>query len=261
MGFVSAGCSLTIVPAAPIGISTQAAPPTIAPNTGLNSEWTVLRPGLEQRFYTPPSQGVMQQVVALRIDPALYRFRVHYQPGAPLALGAWLAALPEAVVLVNGNFFDPQGYILGLLVADGVFHGQSYVGRGGMFEVLNDSPGVRSLVAQPYAGEALEQALQAFPMLVVDGEASYTNISDRDISRRTVVAQDSQGRVILLATLLFGMRLTDLSAFLATADLDIVNALNLDGGGSTMMYIGPGDTPFSLPSFDAVPAVLAVYPR
>lgn len=41
-----------------------------------------------------------------------------------------------------------------------------------------------------------------------------------------------------------------------------MNAFNLDGGGSTMLFLAaPGEPEYSLPSFDPVPAVLAVYPR
>jgi exopolysaccharide biosynthesis protein len=110
-------------------------------------------------------------------------------------------------------------------------------------------------------GEPLEQAVQAFPVLVTNGQASYTNTRGDRISRRTVVGQDSAGRIILMVTSSFvGMRLVDLSNYLPTTDLELVTAVNLDGGGSSMMAINV-PSPFQVPSFDAVPAVLAVYAR
>jgi uncharacterized protein YigE (DUF2233 family) len=88
----------------------------------------------------------------------------------------------------------------------------------------------------------------------------FTYEGDRP-SRRTIVGQDRAGRIILITTnSLIGMRLADLGAYLASTDLDLLNALNLDGGGSTMMVIKTG-APQLVPSFDPVPAVLAVYPR
>jgi len=44
--------------------------------------------------------------------------------------------------------------------------------------------------------------------------------------------------------------------------MNLVNALNLDGGGSTMMYLNANGTPeYIVTSLDPVPAVLAVYTR
>jgi len=62
-----------------------------------------------------------------------------------------------------------------------------------------------------------------------------------------------------MVTPLLGPTLLDLSAFLAQSDMDLVNAFNLDGGGSTMMVIAPED--YLIASRDPVPAVLAIYPR
>ena len=47
----------------------------------------------------------------------------------------------------------------------------------------------------------------------------------------------------------------------ADADLDLDVALNLDGGGSTMLYLGAGEVERTFPAFDDVPVVIAVYPR
>ena len=146
------------------------------------------------------------------------------------------------------------------LVADGQVFGQSYYDRGGTFLVQNGQPRVRSNLTEPYTGEALEQAVQAFPMLVNNGQAAFFR-SGR-ASRRTVVAQDNQGRILLMATPLTGLSLDELSMWLPTTDLGIVTALNLDGGGSTMLFAVSLDAqPLRLPSFDPVPAILAAYPR
>lgn len=232
--------------------------PTMPPDA---AGWNTLAPGLEHRTYLPNPNNALAQLNVIRVDPARYQFRAHYRPAGGLGLFAWRDALSGATAFVNGNFFDPQGFALGMVVSDGVVSGQSYSGRGGMFQVQNGQPRVRSLIAEPYNGEPLEQAVQAFPMLVLNGEASYNNINDTDVSRRTVVAQDSSGRILLMATSLLGITLRDLSAFLASSDMQISSALNLDGGGSTLLYVNAGATPIQQASFDRVPVVLAVYPR
>jgi hypothetical protein len=233
-----------------------AAVPTPTPDT---SGWRILAPGLEQRSYRPEG-NLLGELYVLRIDPNLYTFRAHYRPGTPLNLSAWQNELRGAVAFVNANFFDEQGHILGMLVADGVVYGQSLVNHGGTFLVLNGQPRLRSNIYEPYAGELYEQAVQAFPMLLLNGQSVYNPARQEPVSRRTVVAQDRQGRVLLMATPLFGMSLEALSAFLPATDMGVVDALNLDGGGSTMLYVN-SSPPARLPSIDPVPAVLAVYSR
>ena len=233
--------------------------PTDAP--AADSGWETLAPGLERRVYRPGGLNALTSFLALRVDPSLYTLRAHYLPGQPLDAPGWQAALPGAVAFVNANFFNAEHSILGLLVADGVPYGQSFIGFGGMAQVQNGFPRVRSLIAEPYAGEPLEQAVQAFPMLILNGQPTFERTDGDRPSRRTIVGQDRAGRIVLITTnSLIGMRLADLGAYLASTDLDLLNALNLDGGGSTMMVINTG-APQLVPSFDPVPAVLAVYPK
>ncbi len=234
-------------------VMTSPTPPRDASAEG----WTPIAPGLEQRTLQPPDSAFTTLTI-VRVDPARYSFRAHYRPGDPLTLQAWRDTLPDAVAFVNTNFFTLQNTITGLLVADGVVHGQSFTDRGGMLFVQNGRVDVRSLIAQPYRGEALEQAVQAFPMLVTDGRAAYTTTRGDSPSRRTAAAIDSNGNLLLIITSsLFGIRLADFSTFLATSNLGIVNAVNLDGGGSTLLYSGRSQ----IISRDPVPAIWAVYAR
>jgi exopolysaccharide biosynthesis protein len=238
-------------------IATPIPPPTNTPDTG----WQTIAPGLERRNYDPDSLNPVTRMVALRIDPTRYSFRAHYQPGQAHSTTEWAMALPQAVAFVNANFFDQADVALGLLVTDGVVYGHSYTDRGGTFLVQNGQPRIRANQREPYQGEPLDQAVQAFPMLVLDGLVAFSDtIQDRS-TRRTIVAQDSSGRIILLATPVLGLTLRDLSAYLPTTDMNIITAFNLDGGRSTMMVINTDGSPETVVgSIDSVPAVLAVYP-
>ncbi|MCB9451054.1 MAG: phosphodiester glycosidase family protein [Anaerolineaceae bacterium] len=239
-------------------------PPTDAPALlDIESpDWQSLAPGLESRVLVPDAQRPFTRMVALRIDPAFFTFRAHYTPGVALTTRHWTEALPDATVIINANFFSPDDEILGMLVADGVLYGRTFTDRGGMFAVRDGGVRVQSLVAEPYGGEFLEQAVQAFPMLVVSGAASYAGTPTDRLTRRTIIGQSTDGRIIILATPLLGLTLGELSTYLPTTDLGLVNAVNLDGGGSTQMVVQvPGVLDYTITSFDAVPAVLAVYPR
>ena len=221
--------------------------------------WETLDQGLAQRTLRP-SGDILTSLRTLRIDPTHYTFRAHYRPGAPLTLTEWRDLLPDAVAIVNANFFDVNDRVVGLLVSDGVAYGESYTQRGGTFAVQADGTvRIWSNALEPYRGQPLQQAVQAFPMLMVNGEQYNRNRQQTARSRRTVIAQDDMGRVLLMTAGGFGIGLYDLAAYLPTTDIGLVDAFALDGGGSTMMYIGPAD--YTLGSLDPVPSVLAVYPR
>ncbi len=240
----------TLIPTMP---STQGS--TTQPTT-----WQTIDVGIEQRFLIPGTPHPFVQFVVFRIDPAYFNFRVHYQ--RPLTGTEWREALPNAALFINGNFFDTSGNALGLIVSDGTVYGQSYNGFGGFLQVQNGIVRVRSNIFEPYANEPLEQAVQAFPMLVTNSQASYFNTQGDRASRRTIVAQDTQGRILLIVSnSLFGLSLVEMSQYLVESQLDIVNALNLDGGGSTLLSVRTNSIDYFVPSFDAVPVVLALYRR
>jgi hypothetical protein len=198
-----------------------------SPETNLISEaWQSINTGLDQRTYT--SGGILSEILALRIDPTRYTFRVHYRPQAPLLLDDWRTELPNALAIINANFFNPQNTIEGMLIADSIPHGRAYTQRGGMFALQNDVPVLRVNWLEPYQGETnITQAVQAFPMLVIDGVQSYTDTRQRRPSRRSIVAMSSNGYIYLMATPALGMGLYDLSAYLPTTDMQIWRAPQL----------------------------------
>ena len=220
----------------------------------------MLAPGLEQRVYIP-GRGFLARVTAIRIDPAHYELRSHYLPGEPQLLHEWDASLPEAMVIFNTNFFDRQDRITGTLFADGVQYGDPYRRRGGIFYMQDGQPGMQSNLVRPYSGEQYDQAVQAFPMLITNGAQSYFDTRPDRATRRTVIGVDTSGRVVVLMTSFGGMTLLDMAQFLANSDLALTDALNLDGGGSSMLRLEAGPANISIPSFDPVPAVIGVYRR
>jgi len=147
---------------------------------------------------------------------------------------------------------------VGLVVSDGHAHGESYRQLGGTLLVRN---GETAVVAN-HAGMQLqgsEQVVQGYPLLVEHGKQAFVDPRGAERNRRSIIAQDSQGRILVMIAPYLGPTLGQLSAFLASTDLDIVTAFNLDGGRSTMLALPDAD--YMQPSLQAVPTVLAVYER
>ncbi|MCY4072423.1 MAG: phosphodiester glycosidase family protein [Chloroflexi bacterium] len=231
------------------------APGAAVPRSG----WTVIAPGLEWREITQ-DKDQLSPLKILRIDPGNYAFRARYSPAKPYSLAQWRAREPEAAAIVNANFFDPSYRALGLVTSDGEAQGSPYLERGGSFIVNKGQAAVRANTSMSQRNlESAEQAIQGFPLLVEKGEQAYFGQAKQERARRTAIAEDEAGNILIISAPLLGPTLGDLSAFLAESDLEIVTAFNLDGGGSTLMAVR--DIDYFQPSFDAVPAILAVYKR
>jgi uncharacterized protein YigE (DUF2233 family) len=228
-----------------------------------DGEWKPAMAGMEYMLAEFTVNARKELVLMTRIDPALTAIRVHYDPLQPQSVRQWQAAT-QAGLIINAGFFNTQNQATGLVIADGTSSSRSYRGFGGMFSVGQDgAPALQWLRDEPYrADETIAQAVQGFPMLVVNGERIETMDDNGERNRRSFVALDAQGRVLLGVTQMAQWSLTDLADFLAGAEtLNVVSALNLDGGASSGLWLaGPLDG-LSMNSFDPVPAVISVTPR
>ncbi|HVO72067.1 MAG TPA: phosphodiester glycosidase family protein [Aggregatilineaceae bacterium] len=223
--------------------------------------WRAVARGIERRDMglATASQTTQGRAVLVRLDPAVVTFRVHYSPGVPRWLAEWRDQLPQAAVIVNGGFFDESDQALGLLVSDGMSSGQSFVGFGGMFQVTDSVVRVRSLVGEPYQGEPLLQAVQAFPMLIDPARMPALEGDEyNQRSRRAWVGQDRAGRIILGVTHNL-ISLAELQRWLLSSDLELQAAFALDGGRSAGLLVHVPGTDETYPAVDRLPAVIAVY--
>lgn len=240
----------------------EVATSTAASRTDIpDSGWQPLALGLERRIIRNQLDGTAAQekFYLLRIDPEYFEFDVGYQPGESQRLSDWLAG-SEAIIVVNGGYFTNNNLATGLVISNGVVHGTSYQGFGGMLAVTADGPELRSLVEKPYTfQEGIVAGLQSFPMLVLPGnQLAYTEEDDL-AARRTVIAQDNRGRFLFILATTGTYTLHKLAQFLVFSDLDLEIALNLDGGSSTGLLLADpvdGVAPFTL-----LPVVIRIYSK
>ena len=257
----------TVVPtvAPSVAMSTPVAAPTLTPTPiPADSGWETIRPALERRVLNlVDDEGRwLENVTVLRLAPDAFHFGVAYRPGAPQGLQAWQAQT-GALVVVNGGFYTEADVATGLIISEGQASGVSYRDFGGMFAVTEAGPTVRSLRETPYdPAEPLQAALQSFPLLLAPGGRPAVPEEDGQQARRTVVATDTAGRVLFLVAARGHFTLHQLSRYLATSDLELNVALNLDGGPSSGLLLAPpepGDPPLHVSTFAPLPAVITVH--
>jgi hypothetical protein len=104
------------------------------------------------------------------------------------------------------------------------------------------------------------QAVQSFPVLVKPGGVmGFPADADEGIpARRTVVAEDTSGRILVIVAPQGTFSLHEMAVFLAGSDLEIDIALNLDGGGSTGLWLNSGEVGIQINSVTPVPSVIVV---
>jgi uncharacterized protein YigE (DUF2233 family) len=234
--------------------------PTLTPEPP-DTGWQLLETGVELRQLNVETGEVAERLTIVRLDPAVVRFRIHYDPLTPLPVTAWAGVLQSPMV-INGGYFTPEYKTAALLISGGRVYGTPYGDFAGMFAVTADEQvSVRWLRHQPYnPNEYLREGLQSFPVLIKPGIGMGfpADADDGRPARRTVVAQDSQGRVLFIVAPHGYLSLHELAQFLADSDLDLHVALNLDGGTSTGLWLKTRAGTVEIASLTSVPSVISV---
>lgn len=214
------------------------------------------------RLFNEQNQHI-ESLYIYRLDQNHYRLDVAYHE-TPQSVEDWQRET-GALMVVNGGFYriEEERYIPnGLTVINGQAFGSSYDGFGGMLAIGDGWAALRWLVQEPYdAGERLRAGLQSFPMLVKPGgELGFpAEFEDNVAARRTVIAQDTNGRILFIVAPRGDFTLHRLSVSLTESDLNLDIAINLDGGPSTgIMAAQPREI---IPSQTLLPIVILVHAR
>lgn len=227
--------------------------------------WSVLQSGLERRVIevSDDQNQLVESVYIWRLDQQYFRMDVAYHE-RPRTLETWQAETNAALV-INGGYYsiDNERYFPdGLTITDGQAFGHSFAGFGGMLAIDDSRAELRWLAREPYNSlEPLRAALQSFPVLVEPGgQLGFGPERESHArARRTVIAQDKEGRILFIVAPQGYFTLHQLSVFLTESDLNLDIAVNLDGGGSTgILVANPREV---IPSTRPIPFVILVYPR
>lgn len=237
-GLVAAGL-------APRVASLRALAPPASASSG--SVWKQVAPGVEMRRWNAANEGGTVGVAALRVAPS----RIRIAAGATLDAASWRQKF-GAVAALNGGFFDPSGRSLGLRVARGKRLHPLRAADWGVFFVNERSANEGSASERANSKQArivhtrdfksrrgVAEAIQCGPRLVVNGRPLRLK---PQWARRTGIGVRRDGRVVV-AIADGAMSFRAWAALWAARDgLNCRDALNLDGGGSTQMSLGPPHT-------------------
>ena len=244
--------------------------PTLLPTLDItpsasDTGWDLVQPGLEKRvinIYSNQNQFA-ESLYILRLDQNLFRLDIAYNE-TPKDLKNWQSET-KAIVVVNGGYFriENDKYIPnGLTIAGGKTLGNSYDVFAGMLVINETGAELRWLANKPYdLNEEPLAALQSFPVLVKPvGKIGFPEQYEDGVqARRTVIGQDTNGRILFIVASKGYFTLHQLSVYLTKSDLNLDIAINLDGGPSSGILVANSQE--IIPAQTPLPLVILAYAR
>jgi len=169
-----------------------------------------------------------------------------------------------AIAAINANYFDERGRPLAYLkTTDKEINGtvSKHPLYTGVFAIIDGQPTV--LRPDDFSPAQASEALQSGPLLLSRGAPVETLRSLGRYARRTVLGIDKGGRIVIAVTdaVLGGLSLVELQELFSNAkwQIDTLELLNLDGGGSAQLYFKSGRVEESVPGTSEVPVAIGFF--
>lgn len=199
------------------------------------------------------SQGDSDEFISfIRIDPNVYKAKILSAKsfGSKSLTIREIAEKSGADAVINASYFDEHEEPLGYLKIDGKVY-NDYIAEpiiySGVIAIKNGKMNI--LHRSKFKSENYKEALQAGPRLISAGRETQgikNTIDYREKSRRAGIAVDKKGNIILFKT---SRAIANWGQIIMTItsnpSLNIVEAMNLDGGSSTQIYVKSGSYEFN----------------
>jgi len=257
----------------PLPTPTLQATATYTPSptaTPIIIRWQAIANGISQTQIPAsiPGTDAVSIVQAYRVDPKRVGFQVFYDSESPHTIEDWLP-ITRAAIVVNGGFFASSHAPMGRVIIDGQMfgepldYGSDSIGIAGLFAVSDDTAAIYALGRDSFnpRGMRFDQAIECYPILLLPGGQPTFPVETDFIARRTVIAIDEDGMVVILVSNVDLFSLHRLAGWLSNSGLRLDSALNLDGGRSTGLGVAIPGHEALLNSYVPVPVVLGISPR
>ena len=232
--------------------------------------WRPIQRGVEFRKITmersEPAYGL--ELKLLRLDSQFIVPRVLHAEQFQLksASAKTFAEKAGAIAAINANYFDEKGRPLAYLKTaekeinrgvskHGLYTGVFGLGESGPFVTHRDE-------FQPaQAGEAL----QSGPLLLHRNASVEVLTGLGRYARRSVIGMDKEGRLLIAVsdTVIGGLSFAELQELFVQSkwQMNAVELLNLDGGGSAQLYLKSGKFEEWLPGTSEVPVAIGFFSK
>lgn len=227
--------------------------PPASPVQERSLQWETerLEKGVYYKYYSGDDLFDSRQSISLAevwLDSTNAFLSIAFDEGTLVATSTF-AGNSDALVAINGSFFDTQSgssvvflKVNGEVIAEGAVNNRFYTESGAIAWNNGQQPAIYARPDSGWKSLALENVLSSGPLLILDSTIMEFNGDAFNQNRhpRTAVALTNDNRLLLAAVdgrsfQSYGMTIPELAGFLY--DLNAEQALNLDGGGSTTMWV------------------------
>lgn len=204
-------------------------------NTPAATAWHNLSPGLDYLELTKHQLSPWSHIHAFRID--LQSNAIESLLASDLAKkyasAKEYAEHSKALITINGGFFDQNYTPLGLRINNKTQKSPfKSISWWGVFYVKNGVAHLSS-VRQFSLDKHIEFAVQSGPRLIVNGKIPALKAGR---AQRSALGINKNGQIIIVITDNAPITTSELAHLMKAPPLNCVNALNLDGGGSTQLH-------------------------
>lgn len=213
-----------------------------------SADWKNVAPGVDYQEFRADNHDIYVTRVAVASDQI--RIVVSSEADKGLKVSDYAREV-SAIAAVNGDYFDdrfnPVGFTVGLC---GPWTAVKDMSREIVLQIANQHAVLRRRTdVDPSAMSPVDAAVSGWPIIVADckplgpkelpGRDAFT----RAPHPRTAVGISSDGTLVYFVAAdgrrpgIPGLTLAELATFMADK-LGVCSAMNLDGGGSTAMWVG-----------------------
>jgi uncharacterized protein YigE (DUF2233 family) len=222
-----------------------------------SENWQELSPGIEYQdlaggLLTPWSHSYVFRIDLEQNKLALLSAK---SLGLKNASADQFAEHSQALLSINGGFFDHQFNPLGLRINKGIQENPiKRISWWGIFYIKNNKAFISSL-NHFHEDQAIDFAIQSGPRLVIKGKIPSLKPGNAD---RSALGITADGKVIILVSTNAAMSTHQLARLLKKPPLSCTNAINLDGGSSSQLYAKIGSFLLNVHNFSNVSDAIIV---
>lgn len=233
----------------------------------LPAKWKNIEQGLDFQSINllNQSEEIGVQLRFYRFKPALFDIQVlcSKELGHHGADVKTLAKLSGSAAIINSSYFDIDGHPIAYLKCNGkvvnsrkathsLYSGVFFVKQGKPFIVHR---------SKFNPTEVISDAVQVGPRLISKGKNTIGLKNIHAVHHRSGIALDKKGNVIIYVTnsQYSGISWHNLRQILKLKGIDGYEVLNLDGGGSSQMYISLGGFEDYIRGSTRVPTAIAFF--
>lgn len=207
--------------------------------------WKTLKPGLETTSLKIDNSFVLSslrpEIFFLRVDLKFFRLEVcssYILKTKPKV--SEISKKAKAIAAINANFYDSSTIPIGLVISNRKTLNPIHTGGNTASGIiLIDESFVKIVHRSNKIPANTLHAAQAGPRLIANGKRVESLKSSGSGTRRSGLAVTSDNKVILFVTKsgFLGPSLYELQDILLANNLNIIDAINLDGGHSSQFIL------------------------